>query len=176
MTFIFSPPAPVLPDAGAALAAAELRVQALSASLEQARRLDQLAEYFAGQFYDVVRNASAPCISLPGPDTPERPLAETAGALSVRFEVRDSGHGLPPEVLTRRGGSIPPACGGPSPRLGGSGLSLNPSDGQVKQPGSHPAGAGPGSVDSCFAFVLTLSRAAATCPAAPAPSFPTIIA
>ena len=168
MTFIFSPPAPVLTNSGAALVAAELRVQELSASLEQARRLDQLAEHLAGQFYDAVHHSSAPGISPPGHDTPERLLIETAGALSVRFEVRDSGPGLSPEVLTRRCGSIPQGCADPSPRLGGSGLSL--SDAQVEQQGSHPDGAGPGGVGSCFAFVLTLSRAA------PASSFPASIA
>ncbi|WP_460501838.1 ATP-binding protein, partial [Hymenobacter agri] len=86
-------------------------------------------------------------------------LAETADALTVRFDVRDTGVGMAPEVVARIFESFTQAYADTARQFGGTGLGLSISRALVEQMnGTLTVDSTPGQ-GSTFAFSLTLPKA-----------------
>ncbi|WBA44010.1 ATP-binding protein [Hymenobacter canadensis] len=100
-------------------------------------------------------------------------LAETADALTVRFQVTDTGIGMKPEVLARIFESFTQAYADTSRRFGGTGLGLSISKALVEQMGGQLTAESTAGVGSCFTFVLTLAKAQNATSAAEPESFDT---
>ncbi|MET4073539.1 ATP-binding protein [Hymenobacter sp. UYCo722] len=86
-------------------------------------------------------------------------LAETAGELTLRFEVTDTGMGMAPEVVARIFESFTQAYADTARQFGGTGLGLSISRALVEQMnGTLTVASTPGQ-GSTFAFTLTLPKA-----------------
>jgi signal transduction histidine kinase/CheY-like chemotaxis protein len=87
-------------------------------------------------------------------------LVETPNTITVRFTVTDTGIGMGSEVLTRIFESFTQAYAGTARRFGGTGLGLSISRALVEQMGGELTVESTAGVGSCFAFELTLAKAA----------------